>query len=90
MELAALLDPLHLTHKGLRESGGVQSQWKGGGLKPTLITIDCKNGYGGTKISIVVPYTKLETSIYQKLGFSSSILPKGTYCANFKFSPKQV
>lgn len=33
-------------------------------LNKTLLTID-ENGFGGTKISTVVPYTVLETSIYK-------------------------
>ncbi|KAI0530683.1 hypothetical protein KFK09_000230 [Dendrobium nobile] len=36
-------------------------------LNKTLLTIDKKTGYGGTKISTAVPYTTLETSIYKSL-----------------------
>ncbi|XP_020673135.1 gamma conglutin 1-like, partial [Dendrobium catenatum] len=36
-------------------------------LNKTLLTIDKKTGYGGTKLSTAVPYTTLETSIYKSL-----------------------
>ncbi|PKU69338.1 gamma conglutin 1-like [Dendrobium catenatum] len=36
-------------------------------LNKTLLTINKKTGYGGTKISTAVPYTTLETSIYKSL-----------------------
>ncbi|XP_020599256.1 LOW QUALITY PROTEIN: basic 7S globulin-like [Phalaenopsis equestris] len=44
-------------------------------LNKTLLTIDKKTGYGGTKISTSVPYTTLETSIYKTVtsAFSAAL-----------------
>ncbi|XP_020599255.1 basic 7S globulin-like [Phalaenopsis equestris] len=44
-------------------------------LNKTLLTINKKTGYGGTKISTTVAYTTLETSIYKSLttAFSAAL-----------------